>query len=76
MKQQNKKQEDDLDPRYWVRLADGSVVSRMHYERIASPWVSVDLTPEEQKEVDRQFKANVREYYKQQGYPIPDKYKD
>ena len=72
----DKRKDDDLDERYWVRLNSGRVVSRMHYERIASPWVSVDLTPEEQKEVDRQFKANVREYYKQQGYPIPDKYKD
>ena len=72
----DKRKDDDLDPNYWVRLADGSVVSRMHYERIASPWVSVHLTPEEKKEVDRQFRAGVREIYRKRGYPIPDKYKD
>ena len=72
----NTQQNKDLDPNYWVRLGDGRVVSRMHYERIASPWVSVHLPPEEQKECDRQFRANVREIYRKRGYPIPDKYKD
>ena len=72
----DKRKDDDLDERYWVRLADGSVVSRMHYERIASPWVSVHLTPEEQKEFDRKFRAKVRAIYRKRGYPIPDKYKD
>ena len=72
----DKRKDDDLDERYWVRLNGGRIVSRMHYDRITCPCVEINLTPEEQKEVDRQFRANVREIYRKRGYPIPDEYKD
>ena len=74
----NKRKENDLfqDPNYWVRLGDGSVVSRMHYERVMTPPVTIHLSPEEQEKSLRAFREKVREIYRKRGYPIPDQYKD
>ena len=46
----DKRKEDNLDPNYWVRLGDGSVVSRMHNERVMTLPVTINLSPKEQEE--------------------------
>ena len=73
----DKRKDDDLDERYWVRLNGGRIVSRMHYDRVTCPCIKVVFSsPEEREEYDRRFRAKVRKIYQKRGLPIPDKYKD
>ena len=73
-KQSKKEQEDNLDPRYWVRLADGRVVSRMHYDRVTMPFFKPqhELSPEELAEKKRKFNEQVLKDYKEQGLPVSE----
>ena len=70
----DKRKEDNLDPNYWVRLGDGSVVSRMHYERITDPFFKPqhDPSPEEIAEKKRKYNEQVLKDYKERGLPLSE----
>jgi hypothetical protein len=68
------KQERDLDPNYWVRLNDGTVVSKMHYDRITAPFFKPqhEPSPEEIAERKRKFNEQVLKDYKERGLPLSE----
>ena len=72
-KQPKKEQEDNLDPNYWVRLGDGRVVSRMHYDRVTAPPLPQDpISPEKLAEKKRKYNEQVLKDYKEQGLPVSE----
>lgn len=47
--------------------------SEAQIERMSAPPVSGPPLTKEQR---KKFNADVREYYREKGYPVPDEYKD
>ena len=69
----NTQQNKDLDPNYWVRLGDGRVVSRMHYDRVtAPPMPQKPISPEKLAEKKRKYNEQVLKSYKERGLPLSD----
>ncbi|MBO4304947.1 MAG: hypothetical protein J6A21_10215 [Lentisphaeria bacterium] len=65
---------DDLDPNYWVRLNDGRIVSRMHYDRITAPFFKPSHEPssEEIAERIRKYNEQVLKNHKERGLPLSE----
>ncbi len=73
MKDKRKENNVFRDPNYWVRLGDGRVVSRMHYDRVTAPPMPQEpISPEELAEKKRKYNEQVLKDYKERGLPLSE----
>ena len=70
----DKRKDDDLDERYWVRLNGGRIVSRMHYDRITDPPFKPqhEPSPETLAKNAKEYNDMILKYYKEHGLPVSE----